>query len=364
MQRFLRQAHDSNASPARTASGSLIVRQGAKYRVLVDKRGAPTKAGRYWERLTNSALPPPPPAPVAAPVRMGDREFLQNLEGKQRLLRTYDPATNEFKYTRLGKQHYKRARLQYVVKVPSRHAGKRANGRDYTREGFYPLDEPISLPMSINRAQRDEQIRQAVAEMFPDDLLAEFSGERITIDSSRAWQISEMITVPTDGGFRATITDRPLGTRPVSLSTLLFAEHICPVAFEDHPDRLCAVRQIAHLTGLDLEAVCDEMDQIEEDLYGTSAWRSKGCTSRMIARWAQMHDRGSCCLHGDRVVETTPGPQPLCWAIHEGHAYFYSDRRICKKLAQKAPPHKAQSQHPRMHCSPTKNKPSSATHSC
>ena len=30
--------------------------------------------------------------------------------------------------------------------------------------------------MSINRAQRDEQIRQAVAEMFPDDLLAEFSG--------------------------------------------------------------------------------------------------------------------------------------------------------------------------------------------
>ena len=195
MQRFLRQAKDNNANPTHTASGSLIVRQGAKYKILADKQGAPTKAGKFWERLTNSTLPPPPPAPVAATVRIGDREYLQ-MEGIQRLLRTYDPATNEFQYTRLGKQHYKRARLQYVVKVPSRHAGKHANGRDYTREGFFPLDTPISLPMSINRVQRDEQIRQAVTKMFPDDLLAEFSGERITIDGTRAWQISEMITAP------------------------------------------------------------------------------------------------------------------------------------------------------------------------
>jgi hypothetical protein len=354
MQRFLRQAKDSNANATRTASGSLIVRQGAKYKVLANKQGVPTKAGRFWERLTGSALPPPPPAPEAAPVRKGNREYLQEMGGKERLLRTYDPAKNEWKYTRAGLPYYRRVRLQYVVKVPSRHAGKRSNGRDYTRDGFYPLDTPISLPMTLNREQRDAQIRQAVAEMFPDGLLAEFSGEEIKIDAARAWQITEMITTPGADGAppRASVTDRPLGARPASLSTLLFPEHVCPVAFEDHPDRLCAARQIAHLAGLDLEEVCAELDQLEENIYGTSEWRVKGCTSRMIALWAQRHDRGSCCLHGDRVVETTPGPQPLCWAIHEGHAYFYSDKRICKKLAGRTPAHKAQ--HPRMHCAPSK----------
>ena len=139
--KILTPSKDNNANPTHTASGSLIVRQGAKYRVLADKQGAPTKAGRFWERLTNNTLPPPPPALVAAPVRIGDREHLQ-MEGKQRLLRTYDPATNEFQYTRLGKQHYKRARLQYVVKVPSRHAGKRANGRNYTRDRFWSTSVP------------------------------------------------------------------------------------------------------------------------------------------------------------------------------------------------------------------------------
>ena len=115
MQRFLRQAKDSNANATRTASGSLIVRQGAKYKVLANKQGVPTKAGRFWERLTGSALPPPPPAPEAAPVRRGNREYLQEMD-KERLLRTYDPAKNEFKYSGLGLRHYRRVRLQYVVK--------------------------------------------------------------------------------------------------------------------------------------------------------------------------------------------------------------------------------------------------------
>ena len=170
------------------------------------------------------------------------------------MVRTYDPATNDWRYTRLGRRFYAERRVQYVVKVPSIHTGKRSNGNPYRREAFFPIADPIATPMVLSQAQRDSFIRDAVWALHPDGVLGEYSDERIVIDETRAWQISEMITEPTAAGPQATVTDRPLGARPSGLSTLLFPESLCPAAFEEHGDRLCVARQIAQIRGLDLEA--------------------------------------------------------------------------------------------------------------
>jgi hypothetical protein len=286
MQAFLDSARGADIHPKRTASGSLIVRRGTSYRALVDASGRKTAAGKYWERLTGSTIPSEAEAPRGAPVRRKNKEFLQ-VRGKERLLRTYDPVTNDWKYSRLGKQHYKTARMQYVVKVPSVHSGQRSNRTAYTRQGFFPIDTPVSVAATLSQAQRDAEIRRRVNELFPDGLLAEFSGETIKIDAGRPWQISEMTTSPSDARPRVEITDRPLGVNPKGLSTLLFPEHVCPLAFEDHNDRLCVARQIAHIMGYAFDDVLAEFDQIELDMYNTTEWRANGIRSRMIFLYAQ-----------------------------------------------------------------------------
>eukprot|EP00973_Karenia_brevis_P041930 5803861-Karenia_brevis.AAC.1 len=58
----------------------------------------------------------------------------------------------------------------------------------------------------------------------------------------------------------------------------------------------------------------------------------------MIFLYAKRNALGACCLHGDRVVETAPGGRPLLvWAIHEAHAFFYKDKRVCRQLAARVP---------------------------
>jgi hypothetical protein len=244
------------------------------------------------------------------------------VRGKERLLRTYDPVSNDWKYSRLGKQHYKTARMQYVVKVPSIHSGERSDNTAYTRQGFFPIDTPVSVSATLSQAQRDAEIRGRVNELFPDGLLAEFSGETVKIDAGRPWQISEMTTTPSAAGPQVEITDRPLGVHPVGLSTILFPEHVCSLAFEDHNDRLCVAQQIAHIIGFALDDVLAEFDQIELEVYNTTEWRAKGITSRMIFLYAQRHDRGACCLHGSHLAWPSAPvlghPRGSCLFLH-GH---------------------------------------------
>ena len=58
----------------------------------------------------------------------------------------------------------------------------------------------------------------------------------------------------------------------------------------------------------------------------------------MIFLYAKRNGLGACCLHGDKVVETAPCGRPLLvWAIHERHAFFYQDRRVCRQLAARVP---------------------------
>ena len=224
MNAFIQGAVAQGIEPRRTANDALILRDGARYRILVDANGQRTAAGRRYEELAEAALPAEGYDAAQNPVRPGNAESIR-VRGKDKVVRRYDPATNGWFYTKLGRQFYSRRQVQWVVKVPATFSGTRSNGRPYTRQGYFPVEAPVALPMTLTQAQRDQRIRARVNELYPDGILAEFSEERVTIRQG-PWQISEMISTPSADGPRVSVTDRPLGARP-SLSGLLFPEALC-----------------------------------------------------------------------------------------------------------------------------------------
>ena len=151
-------------------------------------------------------------------------------------------------------------------------------------------------------------------QLYPDGVLAEFSEERVTINQQGAWQISEMITTPTADGPQVSVTDRPLGARP-SLSGLLFPEALCAAAFEDREDKMCVPRQIAQVLGVSYDGVVDELDECELAVYGTDTWRERGASAKIIFEYARRRGLGACVIHGERVLETLPGPNPLVLSL-------------------------------------------------
>ena len=120
MQAFLQNAFDQGARPRRTPAGALIVREGNKYRTLVDRDGGLTSAGTAWQNLTNTQLETSPFDTEQLPVRDGNIETIL-VRGERRATRSYDPVSNGWKYTRLGRRFYSRRQIQYVVRVPSIH---------------------------------------------------------------------------------------------------------------------------------------------------------------------------------------------------------------------------------------------------
>ena len=334
MQAFLQTAFDNGAVPRQTASGALIVRSANRYRTLVNRDGQQTPAGARWETITNTTLPQEAFDTEQQPQRTGNTEYIR-VRGQDRATRSYDPVSNKWKYTRLGLRFYRNRQVQWVVKVPSKHTGKRSNGQPYSRDAYFPVEAPIALRATLSQAQRDARIRAEVTRLFPSGLLAEFSEERVMIDNTRPWSINEMITEPGAGEPETTVLERPLGMKP-SVSTLLFPEHLCEAAWDSTPDRLCVARQIAALRSQPFEEVCCELDQVATEL-GEEEWRLHGATSKLIFAYAKRNELGACCLHGDRVVETLPGPRPLVWAIHDCHAFFYANRRVCRQLAARIP---------------------------
>ena len=193
MNAFIQGALDRGVRPKRTANDALILRDGRKYRILVDANGQRTAAGRRYEQLANASLPAEGYDASQQPVRQGNAETIR-VRGKERVVRRYDPASNDWLYTKLGRQFYSQRQVQWVVRLPATFSGTRSNGRPYTRQGYFPVEAPIALPMALAQAQRDQSILARVGELYPDGILAEFSEERVTINQQGAWQISEMVT--------------------------------------------------------------------------------------------------------------------------------------------------------------------------
>ena len=342
MIQFLNKAIDANSQPRKTANDSILLRHGKQHKVLVNTSGVLTKSGQEYQRLTDSSLETFSYDPQQTPKRVGNQEFIK-MRGsqKERLVRNFDPTANDgqgsYKYTQIGKRYFKDKKTEYIVRVPAIFAGTRANGQAYSREGLFPIHQPVPVPSTYTQVQRDAHIKLHVTNSFEDNMIAEFSEESIIYNSDGQWSIAEMTTSP-ESMSNPDVVERALGTCPGSVSFLPFCECIVEEAFNNIDDKMCCIRQITAVTKLPPDEVEAHMDDSEDSLYKTSSWREKGVTGRMIFEFAKRTDRGCCLLHNGTAVEMLPGKHPLVFAVLESHAYFYGDKNICKRLMKRITP--------------------------
>jgi hypothetical protein len=130
------------------------------------------------------------------------------------------------------------------------------------------------------------------------------------------------------------VLDRRVGAAPLSPPGLLFPEAVCPEAYEDHGDNLCAPRQIAAVLKRDLDEICDELREAELRLSGTDTV-DQGVTRRVILEFCRQHGLGAAVVHNERVVETIAGTPVLAWTVHESHCWFYSAPQVRRALQQR-----------------------------
>ena len=347
---FVVPAVEVGIKPTETASGSLILRSGRRYVTLVKSDGTKTEAGDIYEQRSGQALPAGGVYnPETRAYREGNTEYIRDRAGKERVTRRWDPGSNDYRFTALGRSFYARKRSEYVAHVPILIQGRRKNGSTYTLRSYMPTESMglrgLSLPQNLSQRQRDQRVKDTVLQHIraqEGGVLFEVSDEQWTYDEEGSWKISEQtVQVREDGTARVEtrleeeVLERRVGAKP-SLSQLPFPEGLCAEAFEDHPDMLCCPRQIAAVLRRDLGEVCSQLDDAEQELYGTETWRERGCTPRMVLEFARSQGLGACILHEDRVVSTLPGPHPLVCAVHENHCYFYESKQARRALMRRA----------------------------
>ena len=152
MIKFLQQALEAGARPRKTANDSVVLRHGSNYKQLVNTSGSLTRAGVAFQTLKpDTELEVFSYDPQQTPVRTGNRETIKLRGGKERVVRTFDPTTDKYKYTPLGKRFFAKAKREYIVKVPAIFRGKRANGKPYSRQGLFPIHAPVQVPSSYTQ---------------------------------------------------------------------------------------------------------------------------------------------------------------------------------------------------------------------
>ena len=200
MIQFLNTAIDANVQPRKTPSDSVLLRHGKQYKVLVNTSGGITKAGHEYQRLTKSTLETFSYDPQQTPKRTGNQEIIKMRGGKERVIRTFDPTANDgqgkYRYTQIGKRFFANKKTEYIVRVPAIFKGRRANGQAYSREGLFPIHQPVHVPATYTQTQRDAKIKLHVTNSFEDNIIAEFSEESIEYNPDGQWSIVEMTTNP------------------------------------------------------------------------------------------------------------------------------------------------------------------------
>ena len=213
----------SGQQVAKIPSGAVLARQGPRFQTLVTADGERTAAGAFYEQKTSQDLPVGGFAPQA-PQRSGDTEFITMRDGLERATRRWDPASQDYKFTKLGKSFYGRLKRNYVVQVPVKVTGQRKNGTTYTIRCTLPIAklgvDRVELPLNLTTAQRTVRVKELVRTQL--DLtrpLYEVSKETWEYDSASdgAWVIhEETVARDPDSGEMVVALDRRVGALPLS----------------------------------------------------------------------------------------------------------------------------------------------------
>ena len=302
--------------------------------------------GAYYEQVSGTTLPVGGFDTSQAPVREGDTEYIRLRGGERKAVRRWDPATQDYTFTALGKTYYSRLKRNYVVQVPVKVTGVRKNGTQYQIRSSLPVAklgiDRVTLPLNLTAAQRTQRVKEMVrAQLDLTQPLYEVSKETWSFDETSDGALTiheETVGIDPDSGEAVVALDRRVGTAPLSVSDLPFADQLCPQAFEDRDDHACVPRQIAALLDLDIGQVAHEMTDLEQRLYGQVTWEDKGCTPRMVLEFARGRGIGAAIIHNGRQLEQVAGPNPLVASLHEDHLFFYSGRARRKLMSWSAHP--------------------------
>ena len=90
---------------------------GKRPRLLVNRHGAVTPHGNYFFDATGREAPSGFDY-QQLPVRSGQRHVIRLLDGTMKAVQIFNPATNTFKTTALGKKYFSKAKDRYTVSFP------------------------------------------------------------------------------------------------------------------------------------------------------------------------------------------------------------------------------------------------------
>jgi hypothetical protein len=275
-------------------------------------------------------------------VREGGSETIRLRDGSRGITRRWNEVRGEWDFTRLGTRYYATLRRNYVVSVPVKVQVLRKDGSTYEYKAHIFVEKnnmtSKELPLRRRSPERNDRVRELVEAEIPDDgVLYEVSEEKWVLDRRGGWKVSEETvgTHPDTGEAEAhVVIDRRVGAGPLPPPGLLFPEAVCPEAFEEHGDNLCAPRQIAAILKRDLDEICDELREAKLRSSGSDTV-DQGVTSRVILEFCRQHGFGAAIVHNERVIETLAGKPVLAWTVHEGHSWFYSTPQVRRALQQR-----------------------------
>ena len=114
-----------------------------------------------------------------------------------------------------------------------------------------------------------------------------------------------------------------------ALSEQLYrTDAICAEAFGVHDDCLCCPRQIAAILSLELNAVIDSLNEIEDFLA------AGGSSPGLLLQICTRNGYGMACLHNNRIAMSCDGAPNLAFAVIDRHAYFYKTQTVAKHISK------------------------------
>ena len=86
---------------------------------------------------------------------------------------------------------------------------------------------------------------------------------------------------------------------------------------------------MASILKRDFGEVCAELDRLKGK-------DERGYSAATVVAYAKKHNLGYCFVFNNEVLDSSQGARPyLCFAVHEGHAYFYDSFQACRSLLGK-----------------------------
>ena len=209
--RQIQTAINAGRRPGRGESNRTVLATGAgarghnKYVVLADAAGNLTPAGEFYYEQTQESRPEAQFDRNQQLISRNGNDYIRTRSGREALVRSLRP-DGSTRVTKLGESFFKDRYVEYVVHVPTKIEGKRANGSTYTKEEWLPVHKlGISSIMESARytpEQAHARVRSRVLSELGlrtqggETVLLEVSSETWTYDRARdnQWQISSMAT--------------------------------------------------------------------------------------------------------------------------------------------------------------------------